>query len=72
MYHALDFPLYTFSLQYLFLLRRSHSKANAVNQTVLLCVRKRFTIDQLNVQTAMAENEEQCTLSNIILIEFKN
>ena len=48
-----------------FLLYRPQSKANAVNQAILLCVRKRLKIDQYNVKTATAENEEQYTLSNI-------
>ena len=50
---------------YHFLLYRPQSKANAVNQAILLCVRKRLKIDQYNVKTATAENEEQYTLSNI-------
>ena len=57
---------------YLFFLYRFHWKANVVNQTILYCVRKRLTIDQSNVQTVMAENQEQYTLSNIIYIEFQN
>ena len=55
---------------YPFLHYRSHSKAKATNQAILFCFRKRLNIDQSNIQTAMAENEEQYTLSNIIYIEF--
>ena len=55
---------------YIFLLYRSHSKANATNQAILFCFRKRLNIDQSKIQTATAENEEQYTMSNIIYIEF--
>ena len=41
-------------------------------QPILPCFRKRLTIDQLNVQTTTAENEEQDTLNNIISIQFQN
>ena len=40
-------------------LYQSHLRANVVNQTILLCVRKSLTIDQSNVQTAAAGNEKQ-------------
>ena len=53
-----------------FLLCESQSKANAINQTILLCTPKRLNIDQSNAQTARAENEEQYRLSNVI--EFQN
>ena len=49
-----------------------HKKSDAINQTTHLCFRKNSTIGQLNVTAATAENEEQCTLSNIICIEFQN
>ena len=40
---------------YPFLLYQLQSKANAVNQTILLWM----TVDQLSIQAATAENEEQ-------------
>ena len=68
MYHALHFfTVYFHSVISLcaFLLYRLHSKADAVNQT-FLCVCKRLTIDQSNVENATPENEEQYPLSNMI------
>ena len=62
MYHALHFPMCTFT-KYPFLLYQLHLKAKIVNQVIILCVRKRLTINQSNVQTATAENKGQYTLN---------
>ena len=48
---------------------QSHSKANGINQMIILCFVKGWPF---NVQAATAETEEQDTLSNIISIQFQN
>ena len=56
-----------------FLCYWSHSKANAVDQTIQLDFIKDLpSITQSNLQAATAENEEQYTLSNIIYIKLQN
>ena len=49
-----------------------HFKAGTVHLSDLSLFRKILIIDQLKVQDATAENEEQYTLSNIICIAFWN
>ena len=51
---------------------QSHLKTNSVNQRFFSVFCNRLTIQQVNVQTAMAENKEQDTFSNIIYIQFSN
>ena len=50
----------------------SHSKSNSVNLTIPLCFLKDWPIYHFNVQTAMVEDKEQDTLSNIISVRFQN
>ena len=48
------------------------SNANALNQSTHLFFRKSLAIRQLNIQAATTENDEQCTLSNAMYINFQN
>ena len=59
-----------FGLPFLFLW--SHLKVDPVPSSDWSLFCKRSTIVQLNVQVAIAENEEQSTLSNILYIAFQN
>ena len=52
-----------------FLFYRLHWETGEVNKMIHSCFRKKSTIQQVKVEAATAENEEQYILSNI---NFKN
>ena len=72
MYYTLycELPPCTFHVSFSFLLIALESRYCSFKRFILF--RKRSIIGQLNVPTAIAENEEQYALSNIIYIGFQN